>query len=111
MIISGYSLSVSWQYAQFYAQIGSQEVAAPIEESASETPLETASEPDSDVEQTEEGKIRGENGVLRLLQEGHFKPHAEMRLMEIFHRDLAILQAQNADIAPPDPNSAEAETI
>jgi hypothetical protein len=109
MIISGSSLSVSWQYVQFYAQLSAAESSPPVEESAPETP---PVEPSSGIAPAEEDqKVRGENGVLRLLQEGHFKPHAEMRLMEIFHRDLAILQAQNADTAPPASGSAEPETI
>ena len=93
MIISGYSLSVSWQYAMVYAEVGEQ-VAA--QETAGAAPPEADPDPAAEVEETEPGKVRGENGVLRLLQEGHFKPHAEMRLLEIFHRDLEILQAQNA---------------
>ncbi len=39
----------------------------------------------------EEQKLRGENGVLRLLQEGHFKGNADMRLREVFHKELTIL--------------------
>jgi len=120
MIISGYSLSVSWQYVQFYAQLGAAESSPPVQEPVTETPPATAPEQDPEVEPTEEGKIRGENGVLRLLQEGHFKPHAEMRLREIFHRDLEILQVRNAPTPPPEENPetppeetspAETETI
>jgi hypothetical protein len=120
MIISGYSLSVSWRYAQFYAQVGAAENSQLVQEPVPKTPPETAPEPDSEAGQSEEEKIRGENGVLRLLQEGHFKPHAEMRLREIFHRDLELLGAQNANTTPPEENPetppqeaapAEAETI
>ena len=120
MIISGYSLSVSWQYVQFYALLGAAESSQPVQEPVPETPPEAAPEQDSEVESAEEGKIRGENGVLRLLQEGHFKPHAEMRLNEIFHRDLELLAARNAPILPPEENPetppeeaspAETETI
>jgi hypothetical protein len=109
MIISGYSLSVAWQYAQFSAPIGGQEISEPERAPVEGTP---PTEPTPEGEAVDAGqKVRGENGVLRLLEEGHFKPHAQMRLIEIFHRDLAILQAQTADTAPPDPSSAEAEVI
>ena len=104
MIISGYSLSVSWQYAQYYAQIGAAESSQPIRESVPETPSETEPEPNAIVELSEEGKIRAENGVLRLLQEGHFKLHTETRLREIFQRDLELLEAQNANAEPPEEN-------
>lgn len=48
----------------------------------------------------EKEKLRGENGVLRLLQEGHFKPNADMRLREIFHRELTILGLFDEDVSP-----------
>ena len=109
MIISGYSQSISYQVAQVYAEIGAQEVAVPVEEPL---PNSTSDDAIPEVQPAPDRKVRGENGVLRLLQEGHFKPHAEMRLMEIFHRDLAILQAQNGDGASqPEANPTEAEEI
>ncbi|TKJ37984.1 hypothetical protein CEE37_13565 [candidate division LCP-89 bacterium B3_LCP] len=45
----------------------------------------------------EKNHLRGENGVLRLLQEGHFKPNAEMVLRQVFHTELAILAGQNKE--------------
>ena len=59
----------------------------------------------------EKEKLRGENGVLRLLQEGHFKPNADMRLREVFHRELTILGLVDEDASPSVefPQTAEAD--
>lgn len=99
MIISGYSLTISAVYARFSAEIHNLEEIAPPEDPVPPTPPMPVT-PLPETGETEE-KVRAENGVLRLLQEGHFKPHAEMRLLEIFHRDLAALQAQDAPVEPP----------
>ncbi len=58
--------------------------------------LEEATNPASGKDKDKE-HLRGENGVLRLLQEGHFKPNAEMHLREIFHRELSIIGAAPDD--------------
>jgi hypothetical protein len=97
MKISNDSVSMSQIYTQNAAETSGQALVIPSESSATRpAPVESLPETDKH----DNPKVRGENGVLRLLQEGHFKPHVEMRLLEIFHRDLAILQAQNAPEEP-----------
>lgn len=99
MLITAYNASLSFQISQSYAQ-----VEVPEQEVSTNDLAPAAVEP---VPTEDEGKqkLRGENGVLRLLQEGHFKGNAEMRLREIFHRELVILGAadplaEEADISP-----------
>ncbi len=41
-------------------------------------------------------KIPGQNGVLRLLQEGHFKPNAEMQLRANHHQGLLMISQAHA---------------
>ena len=101
MIVTAYSASLSLQYVQNYTQIE-----IPAQEVPQEEPTAPQVQP---VPAEEEGKqkLRGENGVLRLLQEGHFKANADMRLREIFHRELEILGAleppkQSGDPEPPE---------
>lgn len=108
MIINGYSASFTFQISQVYAQLDS-----PIQEIAPEETPPASVEPDP-MEDYGKKKLRGENGVLRLLQEDHFKGNAEMRLREIFHRELAILNAANApeqDAAPVAENDETGDSL
>jgi len=73
--------------------IAKEEQAAPAEETAPQVAEQDAIDEEENQKKNAD-KLRGENGVLRLLEEGHFKPHADMRLREIFHRELDILEEQ-----------------
>jgi len=110
MIISAFNASLSLQYSLSYSlmEIASQEEL--LEAVDQGEPLEDADEaPLEPVPAGDEGKqkLRGENGVLRLLQEGHFKGNAEMRLREIFHRELSILGAETTSDTASVPSAQE----
>jgi hypothetical protein len=70
-------------------------------ESDSETPeVSTTSAPIVDSFETAAAEKSGSKGVLRLLQQGHFKGVADVRLRINFHDDIAAMeQAQAAAIA------------
>lgn len=114
MIISAYTASFSLQISQSYSLIEavSQEVApeepVPAVEPAPAAEIAPATE-STPAEEKETPKLRGENGVLRLLQEGHFKGNAEMRLREIFHRELTILAEMNGQTPASEPAAEDAD--
>ncbi len=106
MIVTAYNSSLSLQYVQSYTQIE-----IPAQEVPPEIPQdEPASTPVQPIpaEEEEKQKLRGENGVLRLLQEGHFKGNADRRLREIFHRELEILGALDSPEQDSDTETPEA---
>lgn len=102
MIVTAYNSSLSLQYVQSYTQIE-----IPAQEVPQEEPAATQVQP-VPAEEEEKQKLRGENGVLRLLQEGHFKGNADMRLREIFHRELEILGALDPPEQSNEPETPEA---
>ena len=83
----------------------------PVEEEPENDVAPAAATTEESGKGKEKEKLRGENGVLRLLQEGHFKPNADMRLREIFHRELTILGLVDEDLPPsaefPQPEEPE----
>ncbi|MFH1735551.1 MAG: hypothetical protein ABIE92_12650 [bacterium] len=88
-------------YSSSYRAIQADKTAQTEETVPTEPLTETIAEDEKEKKNAD--KLRGENGVLRLLQEGHFKPNAEMRLREIFHRELSILREQNQPAEVPLP--------
>lgn len=96
MTISALSSSIMVQYSLSYslAQTIQRDESTMVPEATGTSNPDTApliEAADTSDEAESQQKLRGENGVLRLLQEGHFKGNAEMRLREVFRRELSIL--------------------
>lgn len=106
MIITALSSSLMVQYSLSYSfmeatQRDESSAASAVTGTSDQNSAPLIEPTDTSDEAESQQKLRGENGVLRLYQADHFKGNAEMRLREVFHRELCILGLEEEDPTVP----------
>ncbi len=84
-----------------------EEIQQPLDDTEIEEPSPT--EPESDVQQVNDSEHP--RGVLRLLQEGHFKGVADVRLRINFHDELTALESQKLQAVAEENISGVLESV